>query len=280
MVSSKCFSSHYIFIMAGVSQNLQKHYRVNQLRSEGMMIKLLFVILTALFLSACDAIQTFTDIDEKVKTRQNDPKQELHALRKTVQKIAEDSRFSTYYKSCPAADFGKIKVSFLSTFYILMRIDEIDIDCQFASEVCALQCTSGDSKACERLARALESAEDKIGKVPSRKAYALACATGSSSGCTNRGASIRYAPISGDPMSKLPDNEKYACVFSLFSTACASYDAWGCTMLGQAYMEGEGTLVDLVLAHKHFRTSCELYPEGDPCDYAKSLQEGFEKKDN
>lgn len=242
------------------------------------MRKLLTVLLITFLLTACDEIQGLVDIEENVKTRMKDPGKKLQALRNTAQKIFKDPQFSTYFNSCPAADFGKKRSSMTLIVNTLVGIDEMDMAfCQVAPEVCMLQCTTGNGEACLELARAFESVRDKIGKVPGRMAFALACATGSSSGCTNRGAGMRNAPISGDPMSMLPDEEKYACTFSLFSTACTKNDPWGCSMLGEAYAEGEGTPVDLNLARKHFRAACELAPEDDSCNYAKQLQVRFEK---
>jgi hypothetical protein len=151
---------------------------------------------------------------------------------------------------------------------------------------CASACLEGNSgEACTMVAYILESRDSTL-KPAARHGYALGCALGDPSGCTNRGANIRNAARDDDPLSLLPRSQTASCLFNTFEAACAAGDAWGCAMSGQTYAQGEGVERDRQTAARLYRQACTLSGEGPdaesvkaPCRFARSRLESLEAAD-
>jgi hypothetical protein len=138
-----------------------------------------------------------------------------------------------------------------------------------------LEANTGD--ACTWVSFILETRDPSL-KPAARHGYALACALGDPSGCTNRGANIRNASQEFDALSLRPRSENAACLYSTFAAACAADDAWGCAMSGQTYHRGEGVAEDRERAKSLYRRACALSGEGRddetakaPCRFARDL---------
>jgi TPR repeat protein len=143
---------------------------------------------------------------------------------------------------------------------------------------CAAACVeNGAGDACTWVAFILEAEDDGFTQA-ARHGYAMACALGDPTGCTNRGANIRNAPRPFDPLSELPIAKTAACLARTFAGACAEGDAWGCAMSGQSHARGEGVPRDPAAARRLYREACALSGEkaGDdavkaPCRFATGL---------
>ena len=151
---------------------------------------------------------------------------------------------------------------------------------------CAEACIDGRSgEACTWTAFILEMRDDALTEA-ALHGYALGCAKGDPSGCTNRGANIRNAARPFDPLSLRPREENASCLYRTFAAACAADDAWGCAMSGQTYALGEGTARDPEAAARLYRRACTLSGEGPdeesvkaPCRFARGLLAALEETD-
>ncbi|MDO5630829.1 MAG: hypothetical protein Q4G22_03220 [Paracoccus sp. (in: a-proteobacteria)] len=142
-----------------------------------------------------------------------------------------------------------------------------------------------NGSACLAAARVIERSDLEIAAQPRfdmarRQGFSLACALGSPSACTNRGASLRNARIRQDQLSQDRSEEFYSCLMRTFSIACSADNAWGCSMEGQAFQLGEGHPVDLKKATARFLRACSISatPEGEdtevaPCRFARQRLE-------
>lgn len=91
---------------------------------------------------------------------------------------------------------------------------------------CVSACTDrGSGIACRRVARVIEVHGMPDGDLARRRAYALSCALGDPSGCTNRGANIRNAAVVADSASQVGRETRDLCLFRTFEIACAADDA-------------------------------------------------------
>ena len=167
---------------------------------------------------------------------------------------------------CPADLFEVDAPFWLST----MDPPEIEQDeCLKDPEQCLAGCLDGRSyEACSTMAMTLQAS------LPEQKSrywemlFAEACATGSVGGCTNRAAGIRNGGYFDDPFNELDETEAMACVFRSFEVTCGEGDAWGCTMLGQSYQNGEGVDADTAAARRYYERSCEIAPDFPACEMA------------
>jgi hypothetical protein len=241
-----------------------------------MKLRLLFLAFIGLTLVGCNEIGEFANIEEQVKERMEDGAKKIEALRAVAKQVNKSKKFNTYFKQCPAAHFGKEKSLMISTANAILGQEELDQHlCSFTPELCLSICLDGGTDACLSLAQALETVgtDKQIGVIPGRKAYALACATGSGSGCTNRGGGLLNYPTEADPLSQSAAASLYACTFALFQKGCKDDDGWGCVMLGQAYGRGQGVEKDINLSKQSFAKACADDTDDDMCVYAKHLQE-------
>lgn len=124
---------------------------------------------------------------------------------------------------------------------------------------CTSRCVDGqDGASCGSLAHILETSGVPRMAMAGRRTYALACALGEPSGCTNRAAGIRNLPIPEDGLSQQMTPGIATCLRRSFAIACAAGNAWGCAMEGQALHLGEGGPADAKAARSRFRRACDL----------------------
>ncbi len=149
--------------------------------------------------------------------------------------------------------------------------------CRLRFGDCAGDCLdASDGSACLHMARIFEKDEERRYVMPAREAYALACASGDPSGCTNRGAGIRNVPLDEDALSLRSGEEMAPCLMRSFAIACAAGDAWGCAMERQAHRLGEDGPVDAGTARERLTRACVLSSEkgsegteAAPCRFAR-----------
>lgn len=177
--------------------------------------------------------------------------------------------------SCPADIMGK-----RNTFWRRLTASShswSETGCKNNFSVCVNAClSSNNSVACFNMARVFEILDDTTYALAKRQGFALSCALGNASGCTNRGATLRNAEIDEDPFFATNMGDKNLCFARTFSKACSKNDEWGCAMEGQSHRLGEGTPVDLIKARKRLEKACLLSNENKdsdteraPCRFAK-----------
>lgn len=168
---------------------------------------------------------------------------------------------------CPADLFEVDAPFWLNT----MHPPRIDPDqCLKDPDQCLAGCLDGRSfAACFTMAITLQMNQPEEKSRYFEMLFAEACATGSAGGCTNRAAAIRNGSYFDDPFDDVDEAEAMTCVFRSFEVTCAEGDAWGCTMLGQAYHHGEGVEADSAAARRYYEKSCEIAPNFAACEMAK-----------
>jgi hypothetical protein len=220
------------------------------------------------------AVLAFTRVDEE---RPADPPGAA-ALQQAADRLANVPGIVDLLATCPADAW-------------LSRVDMAAGDiwqqgaCLSDFDGCLEACVAGNSAtACRTTARAIELSDDPYAMDPAidlsrRQAYALACALGSASGCTNRAAALRNAAqVAPDPLSDLTQGARDLCLYRSFSSACDAGSEWGCAMSGQSYHLGEGTTRDEARARVQLLRACEgstgVEPEDTahaPCRFARNL---------
>ena len=183
------------------------------------------------------------------------------AVAPIVARVEADRGLQRFYRMCPADVAGKLSTLFASLAPSNRR------DCSADPEACYRACAEHDGKACFDLAQALEDARPPVDYRVIKPLFAVACALGDASGCTNRASALRNVD-GDDPLDHAAESAD-ACEFRSFKYACAHDDAWGCAMLGQAALNGEGVARDPAMAQRSFAASCLIEPESDACRFAK-----------
>lgn len=190
------------------------------------------------------------------------------------ERLRKDVDLQALWASCPA-DIYRLRAGFWSGYIEMPAVEKAE--CEADPADCHDRCFAGrNEEACFALAQAFQ---DNAGEEFSRyweAMYAQACATGSAGGCTNRGAGIRNGGYEDDPLAKATQKVRDTCLFRTFSVACDADDAWGCTMLGQAYQHGEGVAESREQAGRFYGKSCDIDPDFPACDYAKELTEAMQ----
>jgi hypothetical protein len=125
---------------------------------------------------------------------------------------------------------------------------------------CAEECDAGSGIACYHAAVELQSSP---ATEPRAQALFLrGCRLGVASACTNAAAGLDHA--GGAPSA--------ACTVPTYQRTCeGAADAWGCTMLGAALIDGRGTARDPARARQVLDRACELEPGGPACAGARGL---------
>ena len=178
--------------------------------------------------------------------------------------ISKDRRLSHMLRQCPADVFGKRQ----ATARLPRAISKAS--CEDSPGACFRACVQGaDGEACFRLALTFQSHDEVVRPLHAETLFALACANGEGSGCTNRGAGIRNGDYAGDPFKRKPEAVQESCQYRSFKIACEQDDAWGCAMLGQSYQYGEGTRGNAALARAAYEKSCRLAPDFEACEFAR-----------
>lgn len=144
------------------------------------------------------------------------------------------------------------------------------VDCQRDPVACHQRCEARDGEACLNLARAIEAEEPRLSPNFWKPLYTAACELGQASGCTNRAAALRN--LEGpDPLDHVAEPAAH-CEFRSFQYACAHDDAWGCTMLGQALLNGEGIAASPGEAHAMFAKACAIDLDFEACEFARKME--------
>ena len=182
------------------------------------------------------------------------------------QKLKDDPALQALWRRCPADLYRRSPASSKASS------DIEKAQCQADPSSCHAACFQGrNENACFALALALEEqSEDKAPHHYQELLFARACASGSAAGCTNRAAGIRNGLYQDDPFTTKPKRVRNGCLFRSFQAACLAGDAWGCTMYGQSYENGEGVAANSAKAAEFYRKSCKISPDFAACDYAKS----------
>lgn len=88
---------------------------------------------------------------------------------------------------------------------------------------------------------------------------------------------MRNGGYENDPVRKWTQPRLDACLFRMFDKACSGDSGWGCTMLGQAYINGEGVGADKTKAVGVLQQVCDGPEDDHPsCVYARGLLQRLE----
>jgi len=187
--------------------------------------------------------------------------------RRATGEMDRDKTLQSSAHACPADVFRKEA----SLGGLLLGDEAVTRDhCAARPEECYQACLGKRSgEHCFRLALALQENESVIAPRYAQLMFAMACALGKTSGCTNRAAHMRNAAEEGDPLESLSAKANERCQFRSFKIACDKNDHWGCAMLGQAYRNGEGVKKSVALARRTYRKSCRLDPEFAACEFSR-----------
>ena len=189
--------------------------------------------------------------------------------RAAVAAMDRDQTLLARYQACPADVFRKDAT--LGAPPLGDNADVTAAHCAKHPFECYAACTTKRSgEHCYRLALALQEQEKTIQPRYAQMMFQMACALGEASGCTNRASHLRNAASEGDPLTRLEPQAQDICEFRSFSVACERDDPWGCTMLGQAYKNGEGVRKSFAAARRFYMKSCRLNPDFVACEYARS----------
>lgn len=187
--------------------------------------------------------------------------------RRATGEMDRDKTLQSSARACPADVFRKEA----SLGGLLLGDEAVTRDhCAARPEECYQACIGKRSgEHCFRLALALQENESIVAPRYAQLMFAMACALGKASGCTNRAAHMRNAAEEDDPLKSLSAKASERCQFRSFKIACEKNDPWGCAMLGQAYRNGEGVKKSVALARRSYRKSCRLDPEFAACAFSR-----------
>ncbi len=191
--------------------------------------------------------------------------------------VRGSAEIQSHYKVCPA-DIAKTARPLWKGIWA--SSDWSEKRCERDLDACHRDCMEWrNEKACFALGRVFEEAKPAVSPHLSQMLFAEACALGSRGGCTNRASGIRNGQYDGDPMVEAPPEALSSCYFRTFSISCGDGDAWGCAMLGQSYQIGEGVERNAGAARRHYLQSCEINPDFAACDFAKSMMQDLDSKE-
>lgn len=125
------------------------------------------------------------------------------------------------------------------------------------ADECRAHCLRGHPESCWIIARALER-RDLYAE--SDELYLRACQYGLASGCTNWAAGRITDERDREPPPDLENDSTLVCLARVFEHACALADDWGCAMLEQMRMEGEGMKRDTAAARATLEARCAAEP--------------------
>jgi hypothetical protein len=199
------------------------------------------------------------------------------ALDAVKAQIDANTEIHSLFRVCPVDVAEKARPLWRSLWSSQSISEE---DCGKDIEVCYKECLDWrNENACFALARIFEERKPVADPIHAQMLYAEACATGSSSGCTNRASGIRNGQFDGDPMLNLAPQVLASCYFRTFQFSCGEGDAWGCTMLGQSHQVGEGVEPSMSEARRYYLRSCEIDGDFPSCDFARKRLKQLESKE-
>ncbi|MDE3175460.1 MAG: sel1 repeat family protein [Pseudomonadota bacterium] len=180
-----------------------------------------------------------------------------------IWRLRIDDRLASLFAVCPADVAGrraarKTAVAAAAT-----------PDCERDPVACHERCAARDGDACLSLAQTLEAERPALPTHYWKSVYTAACELGEASGCTNRASALRNLD-DADPLDSAAEPAAN-CEYRSFRYACAHEDAWGCAMLGQALMNGEGVAADASQAKAMVRKTCAIAPDFEACEFARRL---------
>lgn len=172
-------------------------------------------------------------------------------------------------ETCPADLYR----SQATLFSLLQTTNGPDMStCRSDLKFCHDSCVFGkNDTACFSLARALQEYGAPAADKHYEPLFALACAIGRPSGCTNRAAGIRNGGYANEPFAAFSDEARGLCLRRSFKIACEGDDAWGCAMYGQSLYDGEGGEEDIAAAASAFKKSCAFDEEAPSCEFSKQF---------
>ena len=162
--------------------------------------------------------------------------------------LEKNTELRSAYEACPA-DIYRTKATLFS---LLGTTDGPDLfTCAADLKFCHDSCVQGkNGDACFSLARVLQGLSEPAADRHYEPLFALACAIGKPSGCTNRGGGMRNGGYTEDPSGKWSEEARGLCLRRTFKAGCDGGDAWGCAMYGQSLFLGEGGAADWAAARR------------------------------
>jgi len=136
----------------------------------------------------------------------------------------------------------------------------VDPSCEIdpaGAEACRAHCLRGHPESCNAVARALQSRDPEA--ETDELYYLRACHYGLATGCTN----WAVGQLSDESHEPTPDPESdpwFVCLARVFAHACDMDDDWGCAMLEQMRMEGEGHKRAPAAARAALEARCDAAP--------------------
>lgn len=192
--------------------------------------------------------------------------------REVMRALDMNPEVKEHHRACP----GEIFLTKQPFWYGLVDpLVEMD-SCRANPGQCLANCLEGrNENACFSLARSIQDLPEDRGDY-AQMLFAQACAVGGAGGCTNRAAGIRNGGYPRDPFHAVEPGERDLCLLQTFHVTCSEEDAWGCTMLGQAYEMGEGAAPNKKYARQFYRMACMIAPDFAACEMATERLEGLE----
>ena len=84
---------------------------------------------------------------------------------------------------------------------------------------------------------------------------------------------MRNGRYDGDPALDWSDEKLNGCLMRTFQLSSDKEDSWGCAMLGQAWLTGEGAEANAEKASAALKRACDLAPDFASCEFANSMME-------
>ncbi len=204
---------------------------------------------------------------------ERDPPLDMGQAKTVMQRLDGDAAVQAIFGLCPA-DAYRRDAPFYADY---VKPDSVPLArCAAGPADCYRRCVDeAEPGACFGLARAFQVTEPAIDHRYAQMLFALACDHGEGAGCTNRASSLRNAPVKGDAARFGDATARQDCEVRSFRAACTQGDAWGCTMLGQSYQNGEGVERSVTQARRYYEKSCAINARFASCDFAKANMESL-----
>jgi hypothetical protein len=191
-------------------------------------------------------------------------------LRKVLEKMPGEPALNEYFPQCPGDYFGKSATLFDA---LGDREGTPEPVCAKQPSSCLNECLLGkNSDTCFSLARVIQNSDEPAGPINAERLFAFSCAAGKPSACTNRAAGMRNGRYEGDPSLDWPEEKLNGCLMRTFQLSCDKEDSWGCAMLGQAFLYGEGGAENMPKAKAAFDRTCDLAPGFASCEFVQSMR--------
>jgi hypothetical protein len=192
-------------------------------------------------------------------------------MRQVIGRLSGEPALAEYFPACPADYFAKAATLFDA---LGDREGSPEDYCAQSPSACLIECVQGkNSESCFSLARAIQDHAEPAAPLQVERLFAFSCAAGKPSACTNRGGGMRNGQYDGDPSGSWAEEKLNGCLMRTFRLSCDKEDSWGCAMLGQAWLTGEGAQANSENANAAFKRACDLAPDFASCEFANSMLE-------